>query len=213
MKRKAGLILLGLLTGTAEIWLGWMLLPENFLGAYLIFIGLGYCIGGGFFLALGSNKDTTSRSDRSLLGFAPGGFLILLGMPLEYLFLQEVLPRFQAIQWLGLITILLGMSLRIWTRRSLKEAYQGNLQVQPGQHLVTTGPYRWIRHPGYFAFALQALGLAMGFSSLLALLGLVFLAFALRYRIRIEEQMMIQAFGKEYVEYASQTHRMIPGIW
>ena len=195
MKRKAGLILLGLLTGTAEIWLGWRVLPENFLGAYLIFIGLGYCIGGGFFLALGSTR-TTSPIRPFLVSFCPGGFLILLGMPLEYLYLPEVLPRSQAIQWLGFITILLGMILRLWTRRSLKEAYQGNLQVQPGQHLVKTGPYRWIRHPGYFGFALQALGLAMGFSSLIGLLGLVFLAFALRYRIRIEEQMMIQAFGK-----------------
>jgi hypothetical protein len=119
MKRKAGLILLGLLTGLAEIWLGWMVLPENFLGAYLIFIGLGYCIGGGFFLALGTNKGTESRSDSSLVSFAPGGFLILLGMPLEYLYLSEVLPRSQAIQWLGLTIILLGMILRLWARRSL----------------------------------------------------------------------------------------------
>lgn len=216
MKRKAVLILLGLALGAAEIWLGWSVLPDNGLGVFLIFVGLGYCIGGAFFLAAGwapGAEQSSSRSDRTLLAIAPGALLILLGMPLEYHFLTGTLPRGQVMQWAGLGIILFGLALRIWVRVALKKAYQGNLQVLPGQQVITTGPYRWVRHPGYSAFLLQALGLGIGFSSLAGLLGVVLLFAALRYRIRIEEQMMVQAFGESYMGYAKHTTRLIPGIW
>jgi protein-S-isoprenylcysteine O-methyltransferase Ste14 len=216
MVRKAGLILLGLVLGSAEIWLGWSILPDNFLGGYLIFIGLGYCIGGGFFLALSrtsASRAESARSNRSLTALAPGALLILLAMPLEYLFLPVLLPRGVTLQWIGLGIILLGVLLRFWTRHTLKKAYQGNLQIQPGQQVIQTGPYRWIRHPGYAGFALQALGLAIGFSSTAGLLGCACLLPALRYRMIVEEQMLVQAFGAEYQDYARRTKRMVPGLW
>jgi len=115
--------------------------------------------------------------------------------------------------WIGLGITLLGLSLRLWARQSLKEAYQGNLQVQAEQRVIMAGPYQWVRHPGYLAFALQALGLGIGFSSISGLLGCACLIFGLRYRIQVEEQMLVQAFGDEYLDYARRTHRLIPGIW
>ncbi len=212
MLRKSMLILLGLVLGAAEIYLGWVILGQNFLGAGLIFAGLAYCIGGAFVLALGS-RATTSRSDQALLALAPGAVLVLLAVPLEYRFLPALLPRAQGMIWLGLGIILLGMLLRLWTRSALKQSYQGNLQVQPGQRLVTTGPYRSIRHPGYLGFILLSFGLAVGFSSLSGLLGTALLITGLRYRIRVEEQMLVQEFGTEYQQYSSHTRRLIPGVW
>lgn len=213
MRRKAGLIALGMALGTAEALLGWSILPQNFLGAFLIFIGLGYCIGGGIWLALAPRGAAPPNAERSLLGFVPATLLFLVAMPLEYRFLPAVLSRDRAMQALGLVLIVLGMALRTWSRVSLKAAYQGNLQVRADQHVVTTGAYRTIRHPGYLAFIVLALGLAVGFSSLSGLLGVVLLVGALRYRIRAEEAMLVQAFGQEYTVYASHTHRLIPGVW
>ena len=161
-RRVAILVSLGVLLGVAEIWLGWSILPQNFLGAFLIFTGLGYCIGGGIWLALTPRRDAPPTADRSLLGFAPAAFLFLLAMPLEYRFLQAVLPRARWMQVLGLILIVLGMALRTWSRVSLKKAYQGNLQVQPDQHLVTAGAYRRIRHPGYLALCCWLWALRLG---------------------------------------------------
>lgn len=217
-RRKAILIGLGVLLGGAEVWLGWSVLSQNFLGAFLIFVGLGYCLGGGIWLALaprgaGPRNTAPRRADRSLLGFAPATIMFLLVMPLEYRFLPALLPRARGMQWLGLGLIMLGMALRTWSRVSLKAAYQGNLQVQSDQRLVTAGAYRRIRHPGYLAFIVLALGLAVGFSSLSGLLGVVLLVGALQYRIRAEEAMLVQAFGQEYTDYVMRTHRLIPGVW
>jgi len=188
-------------------------LSRNFLGAFLIFVGLGYCLGGGIWLALAPRGAGPRNADRSLLGFVPAMVLFLLVMPLEYRLLPAVLPRTPGMQWLGLGLIVLGMALRAWSRVSLKAAYQGNLQVQSDQHLVTAGAYRRIRHPGYLAFIALALGLAVGFSSLSGLLGVVLLVGALKYRIRAEEAMLTQAFGQSYTDYVSCTHHLIPGVW
>lgn len=221
MLRKVILIGLGLVLGAPTVLLGWMVLPRNFLGAFQMFTGLGYIIGGCFFLAFGRARSRAPgapgvdpRSDRSLLLMVPAALLFLLAVPLEYLFLPGLLPRSPVMQWIGLGIILLGMLLRIWVRLSLKAAYQGNLQVQTEQRLVIEGPYRLLRHPGYLGFVLLGLGLAVGFSSLSGLLGLALLIFSLAYRIRIEESMLIQVFGWEYAAYTARTRfRMIPGIW
>ncbi len=220
MRRIAIFIMTGLVLGITEAVFGWFLTPANFLGYILIFIGLGYCIGGSIFLAAtrpkagnGQQKELSFQSDRTLLTLAPGALLILLAVPLEYTLLPAALPRTKAMQWIGLAIILTGLALRIWVRRSLKVAYQGNLQVQHKQQLVTGGPYQWIRHPGYLAFLLQALGLSLGFSSLSGLIGLSLLVIAFRYRMQVEEDMMVQAFGNDYIAYANRTHRLIPGIW
>lgn len=116
-------------------------------------------------------------------------------------------------QWVGLTVVVLGMGLRVWTRHVLKKAYQGHLQVVPGQELVVWGPYRWIRHPGYLGFALQALGLVIGFSSLSGLIGMLLLGLPLRYRIQLEEAMLVRAFGSQYEQYQRHTSRLFPGIW
>lgn len=219
MLRKAIIIGLGLGLGSMETALGWKILPQNFLGGYLIFVGLAYCIGGAFYLAFSPRgANHAPNADRSLLALLPGALLFLLGMPLEYLSPKAAHSPPLSVPWLGLGLILAGMLLRIRVRQALKQAYQGNLQVLPGQRLVTGGPYRWIRHPGYTGFILQALGLAVGFSSLCGLVGLVAFVLALVYRIRIEEQMLFYAFGHgafgaQYLGYAARTWRLVPGIW
>ncbi len=227
MLRKGNIIAIGLVLGSMEVALGWSILPQNFLGGYLIFIGLGYCIGGAFYLALsprggnGAPSGSAPHADRSLLALLPGALLFLLGMPLEYRITAAqptLFPHVAWLPWLGLGLILAGMLLRIWVRRALKQAYQGNLQVLPGQRLVTGGPYRWIRHPGYTGFILQALGLVAGFPTLCGLLGLVAFILALVYRIHIEEEMLAGvfgqgAFGAQYQGYAARTRRLIPGVW
>ncbi len=81
-RRAALLIVLGAVLRAAEMWLGWRILADNVLGAFLIFIGLGYCLGGGIWLALTPPGDAPHAADRSLLGFLPATFLMLVAMPL-----------------------------------------------------------------------------------------------------------------------------------
>lgn len=153
MMRRLIVISTGLVNGAAAVSLGWLVLPENFLGGFVIFAGLMYSIGGGLFLALGRAPQQTLMapfSDRTILYLAPGALLVLLGAPLEYHFLPQTLLHSPLMQWLGTLILVLGFSIRLWTRRTLKEDYQGNLQVHPDQWLP--GLYRDGRRVGGWFF-------------------------------------------------------------
>jgi protein-S-isoprenylcysteine O-methyltransferase Ste14 len=215
MKRKLILTGSGLLVGISAAYLGWLVLPENFLGAFVIFTGLAYCIGGAFALAFGRAPQQISpfpSSDRTLLYLAPGSLLVLLAAPLEYHFLPPTLPRSEWMQWLGIAILILGFAIRVWTRLALKGDYQGNLQVRPGQPLINSGPFQWVRHPGYLGFIVSATGLVVGFSSLAGMLGIVPLSIGFLLRSQVEERMLIRVFGEQYITYAKHTGRMVPRI-
>jgi protein-S-isoprenylcysteine O-methyltransferase Ste14 len=80
------------------------------------------------------------------------------------------------------------------------------------RQLVTTGPYRFVRHPLYLAEEIAIVGLFMQFASLwTALLFAAHIAFQLR-RMHNEELVLSASFP-EYVAYRRNTSRLIPGVY
>lgn len=217
-KSIAVLLLTGvaIVLGAVLVGLGWAVKATNILGWFLIFAGLGYGLGGGIYLAFEQRRGAVREelSDRSLWAITPGLAVVFLGAPLEYAYLPQTLPRTWVMQVFGIALLLAAMLLRLWTRYALRGLYTGHVQVQAGHHLVQEGPYRFVRHPGYLGFALLALGLAVGFSSVIGLGAIpVLLLPGLAYRMNIEEKLLIEQFGDDYREYAKRTKRLVPGIW
>jgi methyltransferase len=66
-----------------------------------------------------------------------------------------------AISWTGLAIFLAGALLRVWCIRSLGRAWNARARVDPGIRIVTSGPYRWIRHPNYLGVLLELVGLPL----------------------------------------------------
>jgi protein-S-isoprenylcysteine O-methyltransferase Ste14 len=80
------------------------------------------------------------------------------------------------------------------------------------RRLVTSGPYRFVRHPLYLAEELSVIGLFLQFASLwTAALFAVQIAFQLR-RMHNEENVLTASFP-EYAAYRRRTARLIPGIY
>jgi protein-S-isoprenylcysteine O-methyltransferase Ste14 len=78
--------------------------------------------------------------------------------------------------------------------------------------LVTTGPYRFVRHPLYLTEEIAIVGLFMQFASAwTTLLLAVQIAFQLR-RMHNEESVLTASFP-EYVAYRRNTARLIPGVY
>jgi protein-S-isoprenylcysteine O-methyltransferase Ste14 len=86
--------------------------------------------------------------------------------------------------------------------------------IDDSQRVITTGPYRWVRHPAYAGNLLiyGGFGLALGsWVSAAVLLAIAFVG--LLSRIKLERRTLERAFGPVYVEYEPATARLIPHVW
>lgn len=191
--------------------------PTNFLGWFLFAIGIAYGAGGVIYLWRNQNIEDSVRAEtgnRSFWWILPGFLAIFFAPPLEFLYLPTWLPRGTNMELAGLVIILLGLLLRVWTRLTIGTMYSGYLRVKVGHVLVTDGPYRFVRHPGYSGLLLMALGLCIGYSSLIGLIAIpILLIPGLSFRMKVEERMLSEEFRDDYWAYARRAKKLIPGIW
>ena len=139
--------------------------------------------------------------------------LLILGAPWEYANFAGPIPRNGILSYIGLAVLAIGVALQAASMLELRGAYTSKLGIQKGQHLVTTGPYRFVRNPGYLGFTLQILGSGLALSSIIGLLYVVPVVVFIIWRTGREESMLIAEFGKEYEAYMKETKRLIPFVY
>jgi protein-S-isoprenylcysteine O-methyltransferase Ste14 len=114
----------------------------------------------------------------------------------------------------GCFLALAGMALVLRSRSELGAAWSLVPKADQGTDLVTTGPYRWVRHPIYLGLALVALGEATAFDSWLAcLLVLCGILPTFAWRARVEEAALSHSFGEPYDDYRRRTGLIIPHLF
>jgi len=128
----------------------------------------------------------------------------------------------QLVSWALLVLSLVVVleAVRMLRRHGRQSGDQGAPDVRGGEYrfeqttaLVTTGPYRWIRHPMYSSLLLLTWGIFLKDPSLAAA-GLALAATAfLSLTARADEREDIEKFGDAYVEYMRGTKRFIPRVW
>jgi len=117
------------------------------------------------------------------------------------------------LRWIGLCLYIIGFWLMHTAELHLGRHFTVEVSVQEGHTLVTDGPYRKIRHPRYLGIIGFALGLSLLFRSWLALVLAATVIPVVLWRIRDEEALLHEEFGKEWEEYVARTWRLIPGIF
>ncbi len=126
---------------------------------------------------------------------------------------SDTVPRWG--QWAGLATMVAALSLSFWAVRTNRFfSSVARIQRDRGHVLVTGGPYRFIRHPGYAAsitwFLVSGIALGSWLSILPSAVGGVLLFLR---RLRIEEKLLFAEL-EGYREYAQRVPwRLCPGIW
>jgi protein-S-isoprenylcysteine O-methyltransferase Ste14 len=118
------------------------------------------------------------------------------------------------IGWIGIGVMVGGLALRLWSQLVLGRYYTSTLRHGEDQPILTAGPYRLLRHPGYSGFLLAwvGAGLATANWAVALLLGLL-MVITYGFRIAAEEAMMIRAFGGRYRQYMARTWRLIPYVY
>ena len=119
------------------------------------------------------------------------------------------------LQVVCLLTVAAGYALALWAMR-VNRFFSSVIRIQTdrGQRVVTTGPYAFVRHPGYTAgiLIIVASGPALG-SWLAAALVVTFSLPFLLYRTITEDQ-ILQVELAGYSDYAMRVRwRLLPGIW
>jgi protein-S-isoprenylcysteine O-methyltransferase Ste14 len=146
----------------------------------------------------------------SLTGlFLIPAFYTITGIPQ---FAEYVFRPLQA--WLGVVVLICAVVLFFNCHRRLGRSWSVTLEIRENQGLVTDGIYRFVRHPMYSAYFLWVLSQALLLPNWIAgPAGLVGFGTLFAFRVRKEEQMMLDAFGEPYAAYAARTKRIIPGVF
>jgi len=137
-------------------------------------------------------------------------WLIVMGLDRRYL-ASDMPP---ALQVLGFVLILLSTAIILWVfGENSFAAPVVRLQSERAQHVVSSGPYAYVRHPMYGGTMLFFVGapLLLGSWWGIAMVPLFFLLMALR--MRIEERILFQGLPG-YADYAARVRfRLLPQIW
>ena len=116
--------------------------------------------------------------------------------------------------WIGLVLLWGGISLRLWSFRTLGRYFTFIVQTSSDQPVITSGPYRVIRHPSYAGLLLIVMGVGLFIGNWLSLASLTAaVAGGLVLRIRVEERALLQSLGDSYRAYAATHKRLVPLIW
>jgi protein-S-isoprenylcysteine O-methyltransferase Ste14 len=146
-----------------------------------------------------------------------GALVFYLGM-LGYLLYPPVISWAAVTGWpmilrlVGLGMMVAVLPLMIWMFRSLGKNITPTVATRAKHELVTSGPYKYIRHPLYAFGSVFFFGfLLLAGNWLLTIAGLVALS-ALAARTPLEEKMLIEKFGDQYRDYMKRTGRYIPRL-
>jgi protein-S-isoprenylcysteine O-methyltransferase Ste14 len=113
---------------------------------------------------------------------------------------------------LGLVLFVLGLGVAIWARVHIGRNWGSPMSQKDEPELVTSGPYRLVRHPIYSGFLLAGVGTAVALSWMwlvaVFLVGVYFV-----YSATVEERYLAEQFPDKYPTYRRSTKMLVPFIF
>jgi protein-S-isoprenylcysteine O-methyltransferase Ste14 len=164
----------------------------------------------------GEKLDRWKEGPFILFTLRPIGIAVLAGLftymvnPARMAWSSMPLPIW--LRWTGAGIGVAGGALLVWTLRNLGRNLTDTVVTRRDHTLVTTGPYRWVRHPFYAAVALIMLSNALIAANWFLLVGGAVIITLLAIRVRIEEAQLLARFGAAYQAYLDRTGRFLPTL-
>ena len=157
--------------------------------------------------AIGVKQGTANRRRFPLTGLtALAVFLVVRALRGDSLAVHS--PILGAI---GAAMVAAGVALAIWARVHLGRNWGMPMTEKAEPELVTSGPYRFVRHPIYSGLLLGLLGTALA-TNLIALIIAAALGAYFYYSATVEERNLAAAFPDAYPRYKTGTKMLIPFV-
>jgi protein-S-isoprenylcysteine O-methyltransferase Ste14 len=115
-------------------------------------------------------------------------------------------------RWIGAGLLAACAFLLSWTLHSLGKNLTDTVVTRQAHTLVTTGPYRWVRHPFYLSVLLQVVSCAMLAANWFIFAAGLAMFTMMVVRTRIEEGKLIERFGDDYRRYVERTGAFFPRL-
>lgn len=135
---------------------------------------------------------------------------VLISAALEVIFLHRPLIRPLAIASLAVLAF--SILLRWWVIRTLASHWNVQVMASTSMGVVTSGPYRWVRHPNYLAVFLELLAIPLIYTAwITAIWGTLAHIAILRSRIHVEEEVLMAS--PQYRAAMGSKPRFLPGLF
>jgi protein-S-isoprenylcysteine O-methyltransferase Ste14 len=116
------------------------------------------------------------------------------------------------LRWVGFCVAACAGGLWVWTVLNLGKNLTDTVVTRKNHSLVTSGPYRWVRHPFYTAVFVGLVGGSWAMANWLFLVLGGMLSGFLVARTKIEEEKLVERFGDEYLDFMRRTGRFFPRL-
>jgi protein-S-isoprenylcysteine O-methyltransferase Ste14 len=161
--------------------------------------------------AFTARRDTRTHLGQSfgLLFLLIAAFVLPRMRPFRFV---NFAPVNRAVGLVGLVLCAAGMAFVVWARQTLGKNWSQTVATKVDPELVTSGPYRFVRHPIYAGGLLACIASAIvaggPFVFMTLTLGPLFL-----WRVGAEDRLMTEQFPTEYPAYMRRTRALIPFVW
>ena len=160
-------------------------------------------------------KDTVqTEGETGAIILISQGIYLIVAVPLYLLFSPSLpwldLPIVDWQRWIGVALGVLSLPFLAWVHYTLDKHWDVSLSLRKDHALVTSGPYRRIRHPMYTVHIIYFFAWILVTANLLLLINYFLTILLITLRIPKEEKMLLGRFGEEYHAYMKRTGRLLP---
>jgi protein-S-isoprenylcysteine O-methyltransferase Ste14 len=136
---------------------------------------------------------------------------VIAGVDARFAWSPDPGPTFRTLGLVGMVASLALATWAMYTNRFFSSAVR--LQSDRGHHVVTTGPYRFVRHPGYTGTLCCALSGACALGSWYSFLPLLPALLIVGLRASREERFLSTALDGYAAYMHCVRYRLVPGLW
>ena len=162
-----------------------------------------------------SKTNAATASDKGSLWLLYG--LITFGYALSFAIGATKIGRIYP--WntffaIGMAIFAVGFTVRIYSILTLKQFFTYSVAKVENHKIISTGLYKFIRHPGYLGQLIIFMGISITISNWLSiLLMMIPVTLGYLYRIKVEEKFMLDQLGEDYKNYQERTKKIIPMVY
>ena len=136
-------------------------------------------------------------------------FTVGIGCIIEHFIIRREINLF--VTFLGLGMFFFALVGRTWAIKTLGNYHSPHIETREKQPLITTGPYKYLRHPIYFFTMFELTGFPLIPNAFYSFTIALFIYIPLlMLRLYYEEKSMIDTFAEEYLSYSKKVRALLP---